>query len=104
MPLNATAQDIRITENYTYVYFMPEDLSFYSITLTFCLKDKLPTNYVNEIYSALKVLMGNSLQIISKIKSCLLWSSEIIVVWLKNQGIFGIRERSMARYPKSLWE
>ena len=54
--------------------------------------------------SALKVLTGNSLQIISKIKSCLLWSSEIILVWLKNQGIFGIRERSMVRYLKSLWE
>ena len=57
LPLSTTEQDIHITENFTYVYFVSEDLSFYSINLTFCLKEKVP-GYVNEIYFSIEGTNG----------------------------------------------
>ena len=57
LPLGTTEQDIHITENFTYVYFVSEDLSFYSINLTFCLKEKVP-GYVNEIYFSIEGTNG----------------------------------------------
>ena len=48
-------QNLSISQNYSYVYLLPEDLSFYSIELKFCMEKSVP-NYINEMYFYLEGL------------------------------------------------
>ena len=53
--LTPKPQNLSISENYSYVYLLPEDLSFYSVELKFCLEKSVP-NYFNEFYLTLEGL------------------------------------------------
>ena len=55
--LTDTPLNVTVTPNFSYLYFVPEQLSFYNIKLEFCLFKK-PQNYSNQVFYSLEGMNG----------------------------------------------